>query len=121
MPKRTADEHLTWYVLNYFSQFMTKPEILAQMAFYAKAKGPSFAKILEWKPELAEVYWTTDPDALALMAGGPANFRRHVRDRILREHGDEIFWNRCPKCGGLAKTPQAQQCQWCFHDWHPKE
>jgi hypothetical protein len=42
MPKWTADEHLTSYVLTYFSQFMTKPEWLARNAFFARAKGPSF-------------------------------------------------------------------------------
>jgi len=37
---------------------------------------------------------------------------------IIEKHEDRIFWNRCPKCGKLARTPKAKQCRFCQHDWH---
>ena len=37
---------------------------------------------------------------------------------ILEESEDEVFWNLCPKCNGLARTPQAKQCRHCYFDWH---
>jgi hypothetical protein len=26
--------------------------------------------------------------------------------------------NRCPKCNRVVRTPLAQLCLWCGHDWH---
>jgi hypothetical protein len=43
---------------------------------------------------------------------------RLAGERLLREHYDSIFINRCPRCSRIAKTPLAQQCTWCRHDWH---
>ena len=112
MSKRSPDEHLTWYIINYFG-FMTKPEWLANRAFIVQEK----AKWTKY-PELFEKYLTTDPEALALMTEGFDVFLRRVRDRILRDHPEKVFLNYCPQCGGLAKTPKAKQCHWCFYDWH---
>jgi len=39
-------------------------------------------------------------------------------ERVLREHHDSIFINRCPRCSRIAKTPLTRQCTWCRHDWH---
>jgi hypothetical protein len=43
---------------------------------------------------------------------------RRAGERLLREHCDSIFINRCPRCSRIAKTPLAQQCTWRRHDWH---
>ena len=113
MPTRTPDEHLTWYVLRYYGCLMTEPEWLAYLAFLAEARERSGLP-----PELLTELRTTDPEALALMHDGVEPFRQRVRDRILREHEDRVVLNYCPRCGQLARTPRARQCQWCFHDWH---
>jgi rRNA maturation endonuclease Nob1 len=26
--------------------------------------------------------------------------------------------NRCPACKRIVRTPRAQHCLWCGHDWH---
>jgi len=36
---------------------------------------------------------------------------------ILEKHKEKIFWNLCPKCRELARTPKAKQCRFCNHDW----
>ncbi|HEX6811254.1 MAG TPA: hypothetical protein VF384_06505 [Planctomycetota bacterium] len=55
--------------------------------------------------------------ASALAAGWPA-FRREARARVLRDHGADVFVNRCPRCHQVAETPRARQCRWCGCDWH---
>lgn len=140
MGATTPDGHLTWYVINYFGGFMTKPEWLAYRAFAAQEKDKHAAARLEYfrenDPELYRILaaekeqpnsWdafedlrTSDPEALALMKDGYEQFARRVRDGILREHRDEVFLNYCPKCGGLANTPKAKQCRSCFYDWRPQ-
>jgi ribosomal protein L40E len=37
---------------------------------------------------------------------------------ILRDFPDKILFNNCPRCGKLARTPQAKQCRHCGYDWH---
>jgi len=116
MAARTPDEHLTWYVITYYCRLMTETEWLATYHFLAEenAKHPN-------PPKKFDDMKTSDPAALSRLADGVAVFWRRVRDRILSDHADQVVLNYCPRCGGLAKTPTAQQCQWCFHDWHPRE
>jgi len=92
---------------------MTKAERLAYRSILVQGKLDA-----GYDENLLADLKTNDPEASSLMADGEQLFLRRVRDRILREHGDSVFLNRCPKCGGLAKTPKAQQCHWCHHDWH---
>jgi len=124
--KPTPDAHLTWYVISYFP-FMTRAEWRAHRTFITEAKIQA-----GYSPETfdlgdrtliaagGEPLRTSDPEALSLMTDGLDAFLRRTRDRILRDHADQVVLNYCPKCGGLAKTPMAQQCHWCFHDWHPR-
>ena len=115
MAARTPDDHLTWYVVNYYDHLMTKAEWLASRHYIAEEKVKHGSP-----PEALDVLKTSDPEALSLLADGVDQFWRRVRDRILRDHGDRVVLNYCPRCGGLAKTPKAQQCHWCFHDWHAR-
>ena len=39
-------------------------------------------------------------------------------ERIMTEHKNEIFFNRCAKCNRLARTPYASQCRYCGYSWH---
>ena len=41
-----------------------------------------------------------------------------VAKRIMAEAPDKIFFNYCPKCDQLARTPYARQCRHCGHSWH---
>lgn len=142
MAASTPDGHLTWYVINYFG-FMTEPEWLAYRAFSAQEKAKHPPSLLEYlrtnnpeayrallaeeeaeyanSPDPLEGLRTSNPEAFALMTDGREEFMRRVRDRILRDHRDKVFLNNCPRCGGLAMTPKAQQCRWCFYDWHQRE
>jgi len=113
---RTPDEHLTWYVINYYGGLMTREEWLALRNFEVAYKVRH-----GYAPEPLEGLRSSDAEVLSLMRDGVEQFSRKVRDRILREHRERVLLNTCPKCGGLAMTPKAQQCRWCFHDWHQRE
>ncbi|HYG49336.1 MAG TPA: hypothetical protein VD905_00460 [Flavobacteriales bacterium] len=66
-----------------------------------------------------EKEWISDePKVLELIKGGAEQFELSTAQRILNHHGSEIFFNLCPKCRKLARTPQAKQCRHCGHDWH---
>ncbi len=116
MAAREPDDHLTWYVTNYYGGLMTRAERLAYGRFVIEGKIERGSRLEHLLPLLPD-----DPEALALMRKGVQPFLRQVRDRILREHADRVFLNYCRRCGGLAKTPKARQCRWCFYDWHHDE
>jgi|SRR5215469_7599628 len=59
-----------------------------------------------------------DPRVLDLARDGYDAFVLRTGQRIRNEHQNEIFLNYCPQCGKLARTPKAQQCRFCGHDWH---
>ena len=59
-----------------------------------------------------------DPIVQATLKEGHEVFRRRVAERILNEPPDQVFINRCPTCSKITRTPKAQQCLWCGHDWH---
>jgi hypothetical protein len=58
------------------------------------------------------------PETQALLAHGVNEFWRRACERVLREHGDSIIINPCPRCACIVATPGARQCLWCHHDWH---
>ena len=41
-----------------------------------------------------------------------------IFNRLKEKYGEKVFYNRCPKCNQLARTPKAQQCPNCYCDWH---
>ena len=43
-----------------------------------------------------------------------------IAERVLADNRNELFFNNCPKCGQLARTPKSKQCRKCGYDWHEK-
>lgn len=56
------------------------------------------------------------PDVSEALESGLDVFQTRVRKRIVTEHPGVV--NRCPACQRVARTPNAKQCRWCYHDWH---
>jgi len=54
------------------------------------------------------------------LENGIDHFRLSTAERILKEDRDKIYFNNCPKCDELARTPDAKQCRFCGYDWHDK-
>lgn len=108
---------LTRYIVTYYSNLMTPTEKLAHRASFAEEKAEN-VEPGNLQTLLRERWGSADPEVMALLKDGQENFLRNVRDRILKEHTNEVFLNYCPKCGALTNTPNAQQCPECFHSWH---
>ena len=111
-------DDLSRYVLTYYGQFMTPHEWEAKRSIYFQ-QAQQGATSQGMRAMLGKKV-SQDPEVLALLADGDESFYVRVRDRILREHSSEVFLNRCPKCGALARTPRAKQCRACFYSWHEK-
>ncbi len=64
----------------------------------------------------------TEAEVLARLGRSEIEFYAAVRDRLLREHRDEIQLNRCPECDTLCRTPTACLCpnRDCHHTWFEK-
>ena len=68
---------------------------------------------------LQEKGWlSNDKEVLNLLNEGYELFRSNTAERILKENSDKIYFNNCPKCSKLARTPQAKQCRHCGYSWH---
>lgn len=111
------DHELTRYVWDHFERLMTEIEWRVNRAIHAGWKAER-AGTPERAAGLARAFRADGPEVEAALADGPDAYRRRVRDRLLTEHGPEVFINRCPKCRRVVRTPQARQCFWCGHDWH---
>jgi ribosomal protein L40E len=64
---------------------------------------------------------SNDENVLKLLENGYKHYKVLVATRIYSEHKNEFQLNLCPKCNKIARTPWAQQCRFCFHDWHSKD
>ncbi len=116
-PDYNEEAVLKDYVIKYFSRLMTTNELLGFKAVHADSKA------LEAEPEMARVVrgrWGSEdnPEVQAALHDGPEAFRDAVFKRLMSEHPEEIFINRCPSCDKICRTPRAKQCRWCYHDWH---
>ena len=110
-------DELTNYVIEYYPGLMTPAEAAAKSCIFwaERADASDSAGMRRMKQKKAV---STNPDVLRMLENGPEQFYRDVVKRVMQEHPDEVFLNYCPRCGGLARTPWARQCQHCFFSWH---
>ncbi len=113
------DLELDRYVLNHFGHLMTDLERLGQKSVFAQEKASN--QVSEKMKQVLLDKWGSlnNPEVVEALSGGVEQFRRTVRKRILKDHEESVFLNRCPKCTNLLETPRAQMCLWCNHSWHP--
>ena len=117
------EPELVWYVVKYYDHLMTVPERLANRHLMGAMKATHGRSGVEAQAEARNAWsfaglMSNEPEVLSLAANGYEAFIQRTAARILEEQSGEIFFNRCPKCGRLARTPQARQCRFCGHDWH---
>jgi hypothetical protein len=111
------DNSTAKYIFDYFSRFMTETEQLALKHYNTSVNFKG--KLEEIKKNLLEKGWLSDNnEVLAFLANGFEDFQLNTAARILRENPTGIYFNNCPQCGKLARTPQAKQCRFCGHNWH---
>lgn len=113
-------DDLTRYVFFEYGNLRTVHENAAYKSIVGKQKAEDSDN-----PKMRDMLlrkWVSDaPEVLQSLQDGSEQFFVNVTQRILREHAGEVFLNLCPRCGGLARTPQAKQCRHCFFSWHEPE
>ncbi|WP_109696726.1 hypothetical protein [Chitinophaga deserti] len=102
------------YIYNYCTEFQTPDEHTAgKTLLYLNTGSESM------RPMMLEKGWISDdPVILAMIADGFPALRSKVVKRIWAKHRHELKLNLCPACSKITRTPLAQQCRFCFHDWH---
>ena len=111
------EREIATYVWQFHCDLFTAAEKRAYGPYYwERMRAEKHRDIVEfeWKRHrIAE-----DAEVMALIADGVDVFHRRAAQRVVREHADEVFLNRCPRCNRVVRTPRALQCLWCGNDWH---
>lgn len=112
---------LAEYIFQYCGSYFTEKEKAAQMHMIAMSKSKNDVNSKVYKFFVKEGNRLEDKEIMELVKDGFKGFSKKVSERIFREHKNELSLNLCPKCGIIARTPHAQQCRFCYHDWHDKK
>jgi hypothetical protein len=99
------------YILCFYSDFLTPDEQDAHFCAFLPMKGRD-PKIF------GREHYT--PRVEFLLRDGWEQCFEAMAARVERDHAPEMYFHTCPKCGGLCRTPKAQQCFHCHHDWHKR-
>jgi len=104
------------YIIRYFSNLMTDDEKLAlkhQMYMSKSSDNTTLGNMNDKKKWI-----NNDPQITTLLKDGYEMFKTKIVKRIMNETPGKVIFNNCPKCGKLARTPQAKQCRFCNYNWH---
>ena len=111
---------LTSYIWRYYIPLMTSFErkVGGQLLRLQKAEAGAKGDLMRLEKLKNRYGWVNDPLVIRALEVGYEEYRDQVRIRLLREHSNDIFINRCPECKRIVQTPQARQCLWCGYSWH---
>ncbi len=113
------DRELTDYVWHNYAHLVTRQEWRVWQAVSIESKAGSASENMA---RLMRQHWgaINEPDVVEALRDGIPAFRQTVRERILAEHPEEVFINRCTRCERIVARPKSKQCLWCGHDWHER-
>jgi hypothetical protein len=80
---------------------------------YKTEDNPKMRKLMVEKGWISE-----QPEIQEFLKNGYDEFELKTAIRIITESPGKVFFNNCPKCNRLARTPYARQCRHCGHTWH---
>ncbi|TWU01060.1 hypothetical protein Pla52n_44310 [Stieleria varia] len=114
----SLDDELTRYVLDHYGRYCTEPEDLALRVLNMRLKAEHAQNpVIQRKlSDFRGLELTSE--AQDLVAAGRIPTRLAIRERLLRDHADDIFLNYCAECSALCRTPTARMCVSCGHSWH---
>jgi len=112
---RPEDEQLAGYLFGFYGSLLSDDERRALRVIGAEVMSSECGDPTD--DDVRRRAASEDPGLERMLAHGVDAFRAGVCERLLREHGDAIYLNRCPKCGALARTPRACLCPSCSHTW----
>lgn len=113
-------DELAEYIVDFHRELLTptEREAIRELGTRAKRDAARQSGSISLVNHIERRWSSTSSEVAALADQGRDSLYRQIRDRVLRENGAQLHFNRCPRCGGLCRTPKARQCRHCFHDWH---
>jgi hypothetical protein len=106
------------YIIFHFGNLMTARERLALRHVQSTSKLAGVQNKNMVNAYYKRGWLSTDPDVLRLLSHGDDQFMINCAERIVKDNPNGVFFNLCPNCHKLARTPEAEQCRWCGEDWH---
>lgn len=113
------------YIIRFFPRLMTEAEgdaLRHSNSMFKLLSPEDYDSVASYKASVKffkdRNLITEDPEILSLLNNGREEFYIKTATRILQETPDKIFFNHCPKCNQLARTPYARQCRHCGYSWH---
>jgi hypothetical protein len=111
------------YVVRFHDHLLTDVERRTQRHLFAtmkatKGRSDRAAQVEAQKSKALSKLLSDEPEVLQLARDGHREFEMRTAARLLADFGDQVFFNYCPRCGKLARTPTAKQCRYCGNDWH---
>lgn len=106
------------YIIAYYSHLLTDDEQKALKHLWSMFKLEGDVDGIRTRMYVKTGRLSTDLKILELTENGYDAFAMACATRIIREAPDKVFFNLCPVCKRLARTPKAKQCRWCGYDWH---
>jgi hypothetical protein len=114
------NQEIAKYIRNFFPNLMTDEERLAlkHLIYTDKVDNSTSDSSIMRKLLIERGLISSNPKILDLLSNGSEEFELRVAKRIMTETPDKVFFNKCPKCSSLARTPYARQCRFCRYSWH---
>lgn len=113
------------YIIHYFPRLLTQEEASALIHYNTLTKigapekynsTEAYQQRLNSHKERHHI--TENPEVLKLLESGIEHFYLNTAARIQEQAVDKVYFNYCPKCKQLARTPYAKQCRHCGYNWH---
>jgi hypothetical protein len=106
------------YIIAYYSNLLTLHEQKALRHHRSTLKLDGAKDVSLTRMYLKTGWLSDDPLILNYLSEGYIQFILKCSERILKDNPDEVYFNYCPTCKKLARTPEAKQCRFCGYDWH---
>ncbi|MEN0052388.1 MAG: hypothetical protein AAGC65_01900 [Mucilaginibacter sp.] len=107
------------YIITHYSGMLTEQELEALKHLRHSLKLRELPDSgLRTNIYLRQRWLSNNPEILKQLDGGYVQFTLNCAKRILNKNFEKIYFNLCPVCRKLARTPNAKQCKYCGHDWH---
>lgn len=118
MEKDELYPELIDYIFEYCGKYFTEDESKANGHLTAMFKSKNNVHSPMYKFFMKEENVLVNQQIVDLVKDGFEKFKIRVVTRIYSEHKHSLDLNLCTKCWKIARTPDARQCRFCFHDWH---
>jgi hypothetical protein len=112
-----AYPELLEYIYNYCGKYFWRNANLSSIKLDSFIVESDASNILMYKVLTEGGRILSDKNLGELTNDGYDAYKIKIAQRIFDEHKDELELNLCPKCNKIARTQEAKQCRFCFHNW----